>query len=344
MLTVGIQFELSRCGFRLLLAVAAIAAVVVACGGQEPAPAVDGTLAAATESSATSAGSQSALVDQAFATLKELTEDYSPRESTTEQEMEASQHLLSRFRELGYTTSVQEFSVTWYNRTRLDLSSQGSDAPESVDAFTAGLSPGGVVTGLLADVGEASKMDIPDEGLSGRIALIERGTITLDKKVKHVADAGAVGAVIFNNHRGTFYGSLYRESSIPVIMVSHEDGRMLQDLTNQDEAKATIRSRDETTWSRNVIADKLGTARRDRTVIIEAHYDTVADTQGANDNGSGIATALTIADQIAGRDYPFNIRIILFGAEEVGLYGSYHYVDNMGLRDTEATTMWTTWA
>ena len=324
------HFDMSRCRFRLILAVAAIAAVIVACADREPVPTTVNTPTTTFETPATPAGPKSALADQAFAILKELTGDYSPRESTTEQELEASQHLLSRFRELGYTTSIQEFSVTWYNRTRMDLSSQVSDAPESVDAFTAEWSPRGVVTGLLADVREALEMDIPDAGLSGRIALIKRGTITLDKKVKHVADAGAVGAVIFNNHRGMFYGSLYRESSIPVIMVSHEDGRMLQDLTKQGEAKPTIWSGDETTRSRNVIADKLGTARRGRTVIIGAHYDTVADTQGANDNGSGIATALTIADQIAGRTTR-------------STYGSYCSAPKR-LGYTAATTMWTTWA
>ena len=189
---------------------------------------------------------------------------------------------------------------------------------------------------MLADVHLALEMDIPDEGLPGRIALIERGSITLDRKVERVANAGAVGAVVFNNHRGMFYGSLYRQSSIPVITMSHEDGRELKDLIKQGEVKATISSGDETSRSRNVIADKRSTAG-DRTVIVGAHYDTIADTQGANDNGSGVSTVLTIAEHMAGRDFPFNIRIIFFGAEEVGLYGSYHYADNMSLRDTDNT-------
>ena len=67
-------------------------------------------------------------------------------------------------------------------------------------------------------------------------------------------------------------------------------------------------------------------------VILGAHYDTVEDTQGASDNGSGLATLLTVATHIAERDYPFDVRIVLFGTEEFGLVGSRHYAENMSSR------------
>jgi aminopeptidase YwaD len=50
---------------------------------------------------------------------------------------------------------------------------------------------------------------------------------------------------------------------------------------------------------------------------------------GANDNGSGIATLLAIAEEIADKPYPFTIRFIAFGSEELGLEGSRYYVDNL---------------
>ena len=46
---------------------------------------------------------------------------------------------------------------------------------------------------------------------------------------------------------------------------------------------------------------------------------------------------MTVARHIAERDYPFDIRIVLFGAEEYGLFGSDHYVDNMGQVEIDST-------
>ena len=333
----GIQLHPSRFRFILLPAVVAVAVVVAACGDREPAPSTAVTPATAPESSATSTGSESPLTDQAFAILKELTEDYSPRESTTEQELEASKHLLKRLKQLGYSTLVQQLDVTRY-RVRLESSSEGFDSLDSVEeVYKAEGSAWGNVTAPLVDVGQSLPGDISYRELTDRIALIERGQITLDEKLKHVAEAGASGAIIFNNHRGMFYGRLNGETSIPVITVSQEEGHTLRDLAKQGELEVTISSGDETSKSRNVIALKRSKADTERTVIIGAHYDTVADTQGANDNGSGIATVLTIADQVAAREYPFNIRIILFGAEEIGMYGSYHFANNMGLWDIDNT-------
>ena len=76
--------------------------------------------------------------------------------------------------------------------------------------------------------------------------------------------------------------------------------------------------------SQNVVADMRKSANDppSRQVILGAHYDTVEDTQGASDNGSGLAALLTVARHIAGRDYPFDVRIVLFGTEEFGLVGS----------------------
>ena len=144
---------MSHYSFRILLFVVGIAAVLVACGGQKAAPATaivptetaappTAVTAPASDAPDSTSAAPSALADKAFATLKELTEDYSPRESATEQELEASQYLLARLRELGYSTSVQEFSVTRHG-TRLELPSQIADVSDSVEAFTVERSPKG---------------------------------------------------------------------------------------------------------------------------------------------------------------------------------------------------------
>ena len=270
----------------------------------------------------------------AMETLTFLTDELSPRASGTEEELVAAEYLRDEFAALGYEASTQLFEV----RT---ISPYGRlltvDEPQEMDiqAFPMWMTAAGVVTGQLVDVGKALPDDIPSEGLAGRIALIERGEITFDEKVTAVFEAGAVGAVVYNNEPGPFVGALGGET-IPAVAVSQEDGGTLKSLTESGPVTATI-SLIYTEESRNVIADKPGTAGDGRVVVLGGHYDTVPDVPGANDNGSGIATLLTIAREIADREYPFTVRFIAFGAEELGLYGSKHYVDQLSDEEIDST-------
>lgn len=274
----------------------------------------------------------SALASQVYATLVELTEQYSPRESATDQELEAALHLRTRLNDLGYETSIQDFTVNLLTAD-VELHSTTGDSSDAPRVIPISMSAHGSATGVFANAGHASENDIPSEGLEGRIALIERGAITgvitFEEKVDRVADAGAVGAVIFNDREGLFRGTFTRESEIPAVAVSQADGNRLLELIEQGELEATVQVGAADSPSRNIIADKPGTTGDGGTVIIGAHYDTVSDTEGASDNGSGVATVLTLAEHIADRDYPFDVRIIFFGSEEVGLLGSQHYVANM---------------
>ncbi len=267
-------------------------------------------------------------------TLGFLTNELSPRASGTEEEVVAAEYLRDEFAALGYEASIQPFEVRTISPYGRLLTVEG---PREMDiqAFPMWLTAAGVVTGQVVDVGRALPDDIPSEGLAGRIALIERGEITFDEKVTAVFEAGAVGAVVYNNEPGPFVGAL-GEETIPAVAVSQEDGGTLKSLTESGPVTATI-SLVYTEESRNVIANKPGTAGDGRVVVLGGHYDTVPDVPGANDNGSGIATLLTIAREIADREYPFTVRFIAFGAEELGLHGSQHYVDQLSDEEIEST-------
>ena len=72
-------------------------------------------------------------------------------------------------------------------------------------------------------------------------------------------------------------------------------------------------------------------------MVLGGHYDTVPDVPGANDNGSGIATLLVIAREVSEISYPFTLRIIAFGSEELGLEGSRFYVDSLSPEEQKGT-------
>ena len=76
------------------------------------------------------------------------------------------------------------------------------------------------------------------------------------------------------------------------------------------------------------------TGRTDRVVVSGAHLDSVIEGPGINDNGSGSAAQLEVALQMAELGIqPVNqVRFIWFGAEEAGLVGSAHYVDQLTKR------------
>lgn len=67
----------------------------------------------------------------------------------------------------------------------------------------------------------------------------------------------------------------------------------------------------------------------DDIIIVGAHYDHLGDGHlGANDNASGVAGMLAIAERFASAKPRRTLAFIAFGGEEQGLLGSTHYVAN----------------
>lgn len=79
------------------------------------------------------------------------------------------------------------------------------------------------------------------------------------------------------------------------------------------------------TKTANVIGFIAG--ETDDIIIVGAHYDHLGDGRlGANDNASGVAGMLAIADRFAGTKPHRTLAFIAFGGEEQGELGSKHYV------------------
>ena len=85
----------------------------------------------------------------------------------------------------------------------------------------------------------------------------------------------------------------------------------------------------------NLIATKRGTEEPERFIEIGAHYDTVANSPGADDNSSGVAGVLECARILAPLSLKRSVRFCLFGAEEIDLIGSFLHVRSLGDRKDE---------
>lgn len=78
--------------------------------------------------------------------------------------------------------------------------------------------------------------------------------------------------------------------------------------------------------SRNVIGTLHGNDPTSTAIfLMTAHYDTVPDAPGANDDGSGVAAVLATAKIMSQYSFNHTIRFITFSGEEVGAYGSFSY-------------------
>jgi aminopeptidase YwaD len=64
-------------------------------------------------------------------------------------------------------------------------------------------------------------------------------------------------------------------------------------------------------------------------IIIGAHYDTVAGCVGADDNGSGVAVLLELAEYLSINTLKYPVQLIAFDMEEYGLCGSAAYVQKL---------------
>lgn len=67
---------------------------------------------------------------------------------------------------------------------------------------------------------------------------------------------------------------------------------------------------------RNIVASRRSETAGTRWLAVGAHYDTVADTVGANDNASGAAVVLELAKVYSREDIPYSLRFVFFSAEE----------------------------
>ena len=74
----------------------------------------------------------------------------------------------------------------------------------------------------------------------------------------------------------------------------------------------------------NIEAVLEGSTRGAEIVVVGAHYDTVVGCPGANDNATGVAAVLELAQRFSGRRQPRAIRFVAFVNEEPPFFQTEH--------------------
>lgn len=175
---------------------------------------------------------------------------------------------------------------------------------------------------------------------AGNIALIRRGACTFALKATNAYNAGASGVVIYNNAPGVLNGTLGATFTLNIGVTSVTDvvgaqlastpGLVLRLKTDTFRGQAT---------TYNIFAETK-TGNPDNVVMAGAHLDSVNAGPGINDNGSGTAALLEVAEQMAKVKPKNMVRFAWWGAEESGLVGSNYYMDNLTQAERDRITLY----
>ena len=267
-------------------------------------------------------------------------------------------YVVEQLKSAGYDVTVQSFTFPFFKELSNPTFSRTSPTPETyvlgTDFQSMEYSGSGDVTGAVvptndivippgAEAGtstsgcEASDF-APASTTETQVALVQRGTCDFVVKAQNAAAAGYDAVIIFNEGQegrtDIINGTLGGPVGIPVLDATFAVGEELYSLSQAGATTVHIvtDTQSEVRTTYNVIADLPG-GRTDRTVVVGAHLDSVPEGPGINDDGSGTATDLEVALQMAGTSTQNHVRFIWFGAEEAGLLGSQAYVASLTKRE-----------
>jgi Zn-dependent M28 family amino/carboxypeptidase len=265
----------------------------------------------------------------------------------------SARYVAMRMRKAGYAVRFQEFAFPFvHDRSPPVLRTVGSGAWDfraNRDYATFAYSGAGRVEADVVAVDLLVPSPRPNASTSGcetrdfagflrgSVALLQRGTCTFRVKVANAVAAGASAVVVSNEgnpgRRGVFAASLGTpQTSVPALAASFEIGEALRRGARDGPTGARVEVVAdvvaETRRTRNVIAEsRAGDARN--LVVAGAHLDSVRAGPGINDNGSGSAVLLEVAERLAQTRPRNRLRFVWWGAEELGLIGSRQYVGRL---------------
>ena len=179
---------------------------------------------------------------------------------------------------------------------------------------------------------------------AGAIALTQRGTCPFGQKADNAFAAGASAVIVFNDggdagREGVINGTLGAPNRTkPAVGATLALGQDLANGIASGDTGSVVRLKVdrvvETRTTYNVIAETPG-GDPNNVVLVGAHIDSVPRGPGINDNGSGSAGILAMAEALQGRDIHNKVRFAWWNAEEFGLLGSHHYVNTSSQADLD---------
>ena len=290
----------------------------------------------------------------AWEVLESLTTEIGPRMPASPAEARARDWGAAKLKKLGFkNVRIETFEMPYWERVS-EKAEIVSPFPQSLTITALGNSIGTPARGVTAEIVRfetlPALMAAPMEGFEGKIIFVdERMTRTQDGSGYGVAVAkrsgaaeeagkrGAVAALIrsvgTDSHRNPHTGGMnYKEgvAHVPIAALSNPDADQLARALRLAEEPVVVKLElsvlmKESAISGNVIGEIPG--QTDELIVIGGHLDSWDLGTGAIDDGAGIAITIAAAklvDRLRGKPKR-TIRVVMWGAEEVGLYGGKAY-------------------
>ena len=293
----------------------------------------------------------------AMAIVTSLTTEVGPRLAGSEAEARARVWAVNTLTEKGFANVRNEpFEMDAWQRHE-----EGAEIlvpyPQPLAVTALGGSIPTEKNGLSAEVTLFETLEdlkrAPEGSLSGRIAYVGHAMQRTQDGSSYgyfneartagpsiAAGKGAVGYLIrsvgTDSHRFPHTGSLrYQEEMprIPALALSNPDADQIERIVAEGQALSVRIKVDSSevraAQSGNVIAEVVGREAPEEIVVIGAHLDSWDLGTGAIDDGAGVAITMAALELIqkAGLAPRRTIRLVLWGAEEVGLLGANAYQD-----------------
>ncbi|MFD9454596.1 M28 family metallopeptidase [Streptomyces sp. NPDC059985] len=257
--------------------------------------------------------------------------------------VQSAQYIEAVLKAAGYKVTKNEFNFVYVEAIAEKLAvngDNGRDIPIHLMTYTASGPEEGVTAQVAVAPVDADGTNGCEPGdfaagaFTGKIALVQRGGCTFAVKQENAAAAGAVGTIIYNNTDGALNGTLgdANAGKVPTGGITKADGEKLAAEATAGPVEVTLDIRElrENRKTYNVIAETKG-GDENNTVFLGAHLDSVAAGPGINDNGSGSAGILQVAQRLASQQTKVKNKVKFgwWSAEEYGLLGSEAYVASL---------------
>ncbi len=286
---------------------------------------------------------------------RSLTTEIGPRLAGSPQEAKARRWARNKFKELGLTRiRTEPFPVQGWARG-LETARIIQPYPQNLVVTALGGSVATPKAGIQAPVAYFADYEAllaaPVGSLEGRIAYISgkmekhrdgAGYGPANQKRRsgatEAAKRGALAVLIrsvgTDSHRFPHTGQMRYDDDvkkIPIGALSAPDADQLDrifEMGKDIEIRLRLNTRDlGEKISGNVMAEIRGTEKPDEIILIGAHLDSWDMGTGAVDDGAGVGIVMGAAKVLieSGLKPKRTIRVVLFGAEEVGLVGAFAY-------------------
>lgn len=301
-----------------------------------------------------------ALIEQGLADetgltfVEDLTTEVGQRLAGSPQEAMARDWAVAELTELGFdNVRIETFDIPFWSRVSEQVSiTQPSQQIIVATALggSAATPEGGVEAPVVRFESMAELITADDNEVAGKIVFIDEAmTRTMDgsgyglavRKRSQCASASAtkgalaclIRSVGTQTHRMPHTGIMARqgaEGAGPVAAISSPDADQLTRLLARGPVTVRVDIQTETRTnapSGNVIAEITGSDLKDEIVLISCHLDSWDLGTGALDDGAGCGIVVAAAKLIGDLPEPprRTIRVVLYGAEEVGLFGGAAY-------------------